>query len=182
MLVQFFYLSTATKFGLSTGCMTLEQKNVQGCDQAPIHCLPDEILEVIFLINTPKLVEQGNENHPYDPHSTTLATTQVYQRWCAVALDYPVIWSRVINYERHSPLWIEKLLALSGFTLIDVGRDSPFEPVRLEHPSRSKLLLQSIFQRIASLKSVSLQIRRVPWEPICRSFFRHPAPNLPLIT
>ena len=85
--------------------MTLEQINAQDCDQVPIHCLPDEILQLIFLINTPKLVEQGNENYSYDPHSTTLATAQVCQRWRAVALDYPVIWSRIINYEQHSPLW-----------------------------------------------------------------------------
>jgi hypothetical protein len=87
--------------------MTLQQLNAQGCDQAPIHDLPDEILEVIFLINTSKLVEQGIENHLYDPHSTTLATAQVCQRWRAVALNYPIIWSSIINYEQHSPLWIE---------------------------------------------------------------------------
>ena len=98
--------------------MTIEL--AQACDQAPIHSLPDEILEVIFLINTSKLVEQ---NHPHDPHSTTLATAQVCQRWRAVALDYHVIWSRITNYEQHSPLWIETLLARSGSALIDVGRD-----------------------------------------------------------
>jgi F-box-like len=158
--------------------MTLE--HAQGCDQAPmspIHGLPDEILEVIFLINTSKLVGQGNKNHPYDPHLTTLATAQVCQRWRAVALDYPVIWSRIINYERHSPLWIEKLLARSGSASIDVGGDSAFEAVKLQHP-RGKPVLQSIFQRISSLKTVSLHIRRAPWESICRSFLGHPAPNL----
>ena len=157
--------------------MTLEQINAQGSDQALIHGLPDEILEVIFLINTSKLVQQGNENHPYDPHSTTLATAQVCQRWRAVALDYPVIWSRIIDYEQHSPLWIETLLARSGSALVDVGGDSAFEPVKLQHP-RGKPVLQSIFQRTASLKTVSLHIRRSPWESICRSFLGHPAPNL----
>jgi hypothetical protein len=154
--------------------MTLE--HAQGCDQpeAPIHGLPDEILEVIFLINTSKLVEQGNS---YNPHSTTLATAQVCQRWRAVALDYPVIWSRIINYEQHSPLWIETLLARSGSALIDVGGDSAFEPVKLQHP-RGKPVLQSIFQRTSSLKTVSLHIRRAPWESICHSFLGHPAPNL----
>ena len=150
---------------------------VQGCDQAPIHSLPDELLEVIFLINTSKLVEQGNKNHAYDPHSTTLATAQVCQRWRAVALDYPVIWSRIINYERHSPLWIETLLARSGSALIDVGGDSAFEAVKLQHP-RGKPVLQSIFQRMSNLKTVSLHIRRAPWESICHSFLGHPAPNL----
>ena len=155
--------------------MTIE--HAQACDQAPIHGLPNEILAAIFLINTSKLVEQGNENHPYDPHLTTLATAQVCQRWRAVALDYPVIWSRIINYERHSPLWIETLLARSGSALIDVGADSALEPVKLQHP-RGKPVLQSIFQRISTLKTVSLHIRRAPWENICRSFLGHPAPNL----
>ena len=155
--------------------MTIEQTSTQDCDQAPIHSLPDEILEAIFLINTSKLVKQGNENHPYDPHLTTLATAQVCQRWRAVALDYPVIWSRIINYEKHSPLWIETLLARSGSTLIDVGVDSPFEPVRLQHP-QGKPVLQSIFQRISCLKTVSLHIQRDLWESIL--FLGHPAPNL----
>ena len=157
--------------------MTLEHALSQGCDEAPIEGLPNEILEVIFLINTSKLVEQGNENDFYDPHSTTLATAQVCRRWRAVALDYPVIWSRIINYEQHSPLWIETLLMRSGSALIDVGGDSEFEPVKLQHP-RGKPVLQSIFQRISSLKTVSLHIRRAPWESICRSFLGHPAPNL----
>ena len=153
--------------------------SAQSCDQAPIHCLPDEILEVIFLINTSKLelVEQGIENHLYDPHSTTLATAQVCQRWRAVALDYPIIWSRIINYEQHSPLWIETLLARSGSTLIDVGGDSIFEPIRLQYP-RTMPVLQSIFKRTASLKTVSLCISHALWEPICHSFLGHPAPNL----
>ena len=152
--------------------------NTQGCDQASIHNLPNEILEVIFLINTSKSVEQ---NRPYDPHSTTLATSQVCQRWRAVALDYPVIWSRIINYEQHSPSWIETLLARSGSALIDVGGDSAFQSVTLE-PPRSKPVLQSIFQRSASLKTVSLHVRRVPWDSICRSFLGRPAPNLEFLT
>ena len=156
--------------------MTLEQINAQDCDQALIHCLPDEILELIFLINTSKLVKKRNENHPYDPHSTTLATTQVCQRWRAVALDYPVIWSRIINYERHSPLWIETLLARSGSTLIDVGGDSAFEPAKLYYP-RGKPVLKSIFQRIASLKTFNACFRHYSSE-YCRSFLEHPAPNL----
>jgi hypothetical protein len=85
-----------------------------GCDQAPIHGLPDEILEVIFLINTFKLVEQGNEDHTYDPHSTTLATAQVCQRWRAVAMDYPVIWSRIINYEEHLPGVVDRIVTVIG--------------------------------------------------------------------
>ena len=155
--------------------MTIEQTNAQDCDQAPIHCLPDEILEAIFLINTvySELIEQGNEKHPYDPHSTTLATTQVCQRWRAVALDYPVIWSRIIDYEKHSPLWIETLLARSGSALIDV-----IGPVRLFNHPRGEPVLQSIFQRITYLKTVSLHIHRDLWESTCHSFLGHPAPNL----
>jgi F-box-like len=152
--------------------------SAQSCDQAPIHCLPDEILEVIFLINASKLVKQ---NQLYDPHSTTLATAQICQRWRAVALNYPFIWSRIINYGRHSPLWIETLLARSGSTLIDVCGDSTFTPVIVEHPRVRPVVLQSIVKRTASLKTVSLCIRHAPSEtsePIYRSFLGHPAPNL----
>ena len=70
-----------------------------------------------------------------------------------VALDYPVIWSRIIDYERHPPEWIETLLARSGSSLIDVG--GVLEPVKLQYP----LVLQSIFQRITALRSVSLDMR-----------------------
>ena len=146
-------------------------------DQALIHGLPDEILELIFLINTSKLVEQGSKRHPYDPHSTTLATAQVCQRWRAVALNYPVLWSRIINYEQHSPSWIETLLTRSGSSLIDVDGNFFLEPIKLQS-SRGQAVLRSIFQRVTSLKTVSLQIRRAPWESICRSFLGRPAPNL----
>ena len=156
----------------------MTQINTQRCDQAPIHNLPDEILEEIFLINTSKSVVR---NHPHDPHSTTLATSQVCQRWRAVALDYPIIWSRIINYEQHSPSWIETLLARSGSALIDIGGDSTFESVTLE-PPRSRPVLQSIFQRITSLKTVSLHVRSVPWDSICRSFLGYPAPNLEFLS
>ena len=163
----------------------MAQINTHGhdLDQAPIHGLPDEILEVIFLINASKMIGKGNENHPYDPHSTTLATAQVCQRWRAVALNYPFIWSRIINYEQHSPLWIETLLARSGSTLIDVGKEftrdsqAAFKHVLLK-PPRSQPVLQSIFQRISGLKKVNLKIYNDPWEPICRSFLGRPAPNL----
>ncbi|KAF8806908.1 hypothetical protein BYT27DRAFT_6613293 [Phlegmacium glaucopus] len=158
--------------------MTLEQINAQASgDQAPIHVLPDEILTTVFLINTSKLAEQENEKHLYDPHRTILATAQVCQRWRAVALNYSVLWSRIIDYERHSPLWIETLLARSGSSLIDVGGDSALDPIRLQHP-RGEPVLQSIFQRITSLKTLSLQIRRAPWESICHSFLGRPVANL----
>ena len=147
--------------------MTSEQINAEGCDQAPIHSLPDEILEVIFLIHASELVKDGR----YD---RTLATAQVCQRWRAVALDYPIIWSRIIDYENHSPLWIETLLARSGSTLIDVGRDST---VKLQYP-RATPVLKSIFKRNTNLKTVNLWLQRGSLEPICRSFLRHPAPNL----
>jgi hypothetical protein len=155
----------------------MTQINTQVCDQAPIHSLPDEILEVIFLINTSKLVVR---NHCYDSHSTTLATSQVCQRWRAVALDYPVIWSRIINYERHTPFWIETLLARSGSGLIDVGGESASEYVILEHPG-SKPIFQSIFQRNARLKTVNVYVLLFPWECIYQSFLRHPAPNLEVL-
>ena len=149
-------------------------------DQAPIHDLPDELLAIIFLINTskPLTVKRRNKYRTYDPLSTTLATTQVCRRWRTVVLNYPVIWSRIIDYERHPLQWIETLLARSGSSLIDVGGD--LEPVKLQD-TRGKLVLQSIFQRITSLKSVSLNVdtaRRGPRESICRSFLAHPAPNL----
>ena len=154
--------------------MAVEQINSPACDQALIHGLPDEILEVIFLINTSKL---GNQNYPHNPHSTTLATAQVCQRWRAVALNYSVLWSRIIDYERHSLLWIETLLTRSGSSLIDFDGDSVLKPVELQS-SRGMAVLQSIFQRVASLQTVSLHIRRAPWESICLSFLGHSAPNL----
>ena len=153
--------------------MTLEQiVNASEADQVSIHSLPDDILRVIFWINT----FRKNEDAFYN-HSTTLASAQVCQRWRAVALDYSALWSRIIDYERHSSSWIETLLARSGSSLIDVGGDSVLEPVKLENP-RGEPVLQSIFERISTLRTVSLHIRRAPWESICHSFFGHPVPNL----
>ena len=155
--------------------MTLEEINAQVCDRSPIQCLPNEILEVIFLINTSNSIR-------YDSYYTTLATSQVCQRWRTVAFNYPVIWSRIINYEWHSPRLIETLLARSGSSLIDVGVDSesPFR-VRVTPPCQCRTLdmrvLKSIFQRTASLRTAALNIHRANWKPV-RSFFEHPAPNL----
>lgn len=145
--------------------------------QALIHGVPDEILGEIFSINTFKLVKQGNEKDSYDPLATTLASAQVCQRWRVVALGYPSLWSRIIDYERHSPLCIETLLERSGSSPFDVGSDSVYEPVQLRNP-RGKPILESIFQRITRLKTLNLNIRRAPWEYICCSFLGQPAHNL----
>ncbi|KAF8159349.1 hypothetical protein B0H34DRAFT_400134 [Crassisporium funariophilum] len=137
---------------------------------ALINQLADEILGAIFLINTAKATY-------YNPHSTTLATAQVCSRWRAVALSYSALWSKIIDYERHPPTWIEELLRRSGSSLIDVGEDSVFKPVELQNP-RAMEVLQPVFGQSSRLRTFSLKIRLAPWEFICQNLLRHPAPQL----
>ncbi|KAF8972752.1 hypothetical protein BDZ97DRAFT_855130 [Flammula alnicola] len=155
--------------------MSAEENAKSTIDQPHIDKLPDEILGIVFLLNTAKAL--GVEIAPYDPHATTLSTILVCRRWHDVALSYPDIWSRIIDYERHPSSWVKELLHRSKSLPIDVGEDSVFKPVQLRNP-RARAVLEHIFEESARLRTLSLQIRLAPWEFICQSFLQHPAPSI----
>ncbi|PPQ69582.1 hypothetical protein CVT25_000958 [Psilocybe cyanescens] len=146
------------------------------CDYLSIEQLPDELLELIFLYNTFKDLK-GDGNPVHDPYRTTMSTILVCKRWNNVALEYPALWSRIINYQRHSPQWIAKLLSRSKCSLIDVGQDSAFDHIRLRD-ARGKTILGHIFEHSSTLRTLSLEITFAPWEFICKNFFHRPAPCL----
>ncbi|KDR80874.1 hypothetical protein GALMADRAFT_153283 [Galerina marginata CBS 339.88] len=137
--------------------------------------LPDEILEAVFLLNTSK--EFQNDCLIHDPHRTTIATVLVCKRWHNVALDYPALWSRIIDYERHPPQWVEELLRRSKSSPIDVGEDSVFKHVRLRNHG-GKAMLGQIFEHASTIRTLSLQITYSPWDLICKKFLQYPAPLL----
>ena len=144
-------------------------------EQSPIDHLPDELLGSIFLLNTFKEVEDGQLLH--DPHTTTLSLLRVCKRWHDVAMSYPVLWSRIIDFEIHPPAWVKELLRRSKTSLIEVGEDSVFKYVPLRYP-RGKVMLHHMFEDPSRIKTLSLQIRLAPWEYICQNFLQYPATNI----
>ncbi|KAH9485071.1 hypothetical protein JR316_0001977 [Psilocybe cubensis] len=146
-------------------------------DTSPIARLPDELLELIFLHNTFKELKEDKTSLVHDPYRTTITTLLVCKRWYTVALSYPPLWSRIIDYRRHSPQWIAELLSRSKHSLIDVGQDSVFELVRLRD-ARGKTILKHIFDHASTLRTLSLEITFAPWEFICKEFLQYPAPEL----
>lgn len=155
----------------------MEESNEESVasEQSPIDQLPDELLGSIFLLNTVKEVEDGQLLH--DPHATTLSSLLVCKRWHDVAMSYPVLWSRIIDYERHPPAWVKELLRRSKTSLIEVGEDSVFKHIQLRYP-RGKVVLHHMFEDPSRIKTLSLQIRLEPWVYICQNFLRHPATNI----
>jgi hypothetical protein len=66
---------------------------------------PNEVLGFIFLLNA-----TSTRGKMGDSRRTTMATSQVCQRWRNVALSYPELWSHIMNFEKDPiPLLIELL-------------------------------------------------------------------------
>ncbi|KIK05700.1 hypothetical protein K443DRAFT_674981 [Laccaria amethystina LaAM-08-1] len=128
---------------------------------------PNEVLGFIFLLNA-----TSTRGKMGDSRRTTMATSQVCQRWRNVALSYPELWSRIMNFEKDPiPLLIE-LLKRSDPVLIDVGRDD--QQVTLgTHDGRKNILTASI-HRIRTLNVEML----AGLEHLTNTFIQHPAPHL----
>lgn len=131
--------------------------------------LPDEILCNVFLSNT---VGEGQT-----VRETLISTCLVCKRWHTLLASYPLIWSRVIDFEKDSPECVAELLHRSGATPFEVGGTSVFEAVRQQN-RHSIRTLQSIFEHNSRVKTMNLNIRYAPWELICKDFLSYPAPNL----
>ncbi|KAI0050280.1 hypothetical protein FA95DRAFT_640882 [Auriscalpium vulgare] len=79
----------------------LVPETLEGVSQPYVHIdlnpplairLPTELLLQIFSLCTRK--QPGNDDGPFNPTSTIILT-HVCQRWRAVALDYPLLWSTI---------------------------------------------------------------------------------------
>ena len=83
-----------------------------------IHALPDELLTAIFLLNRDS--------------TTTIDSSQVCRRWRQVALEYPILWARILDFDLDSAEWSEELLRRSKDLPIDVKQKTLdlFQPIR----------------------------------------------------
>ncbi|KIK05667.1 hypothetical protein K443DRAFT_90785 [Laccaria amethystina LaAM-08-1] len=133
---------------------------------------PNEILGFIFLLNA-----TSTRGKMDDPRRTTMATSQVCQRWRNVALSYPELWSRIMNFEKDPiPLLIE-LLKRSDPVPIDVGRDD--QQVTFGTDDGRKILknLTASFQRIRTF-NVEMLGGQSDLEHLAYMFIQHPTPHL----
>ena len=137
-----------------------------------VNDLPDEILCNVFLSNTVRDA-QGQTA----VRETLVSTCLVCKRWHALLSNYPLIWSRVIDFEKDTPECVAELLRRSGATPFEVGGSSIFEAVRQQN-HHSIRTLRSIFEHHSRIKTMNLNIRYAPWELICKDFLSYPAPNL----
>lgn len=75
-----------------------------------IHALPNELLTAIFLLSTDA--------------AATINSSQVCRRWRQVALEYPILWARMLNFDLNSAEWGEELLRRSKDLPIDVRQNA----------------------------------------------------------
>ncbi|KAF9479558.1 hypothetical protein BDN70DRAFT_684895 [Pholiota conissans] len=155
--------------------MVDETANSSLLEQPYIDNLPDELLGSIFLFNALKYRDGDGEAH--NSQTTTLRTILVCKRWNTVVMNYPVIWSHLIDYEKQAPVWIKELLQRSKMSPLDVGEGSVFRCIQLRNP-RAQPVLGYIFEQAPRIRTLSLQIRLSPWDYICKFFLQHPAPTL----
>ena len=146
--------------------VALSGYSVNGPD---IHRLVDDILGYIFSLNS-----------TIPEHATTLASSQVCTRWRSIALNYHTIWSRIIDYERHSLKWIETLLDRSNPSLLDFGsRIRNINGIILADGGQG--LFELVFNHIDRLRVFNVLLSVSSWELVCSRFLRLPAPNLEFV-
>src|SRR5258707_1548827 len=92
------------------------------------------------------------------------------KRWHGLAYSYPLLWTRVIDFEKDNAKYIAELLRRSGSAPLEIGMDSANK--------QSVKVLQTIFEHRSRIKNMNLSIRYAPWKFICQNFLDHPAPNL----
>jgi hypothetical protein len=120
-----------------------------------IHAFPNELLTAIFLLNTDA--------------TTTICSSQVCRRWRQVALEYPILWARMVDFELDSAEWSEELLRRSKDLAIDV-RQQTFNLIRpIRHLGRA--LAQSHRWRTFMTKLDEVDEAFIP-------ALSHPAPHL----
>jgi len=86
---------------------------------SPISKLPEEILLSIFLMNlTPcryfSTCLEWQEQ-------TTRSVSQVCRHWRAVALNYPILWTSIMDFDKDSFEWTQELLGRSKQMPLNIG-------------------------------------------------------------
>lgn len=128
-----------------------------------IHALANELLAAIFLLNTDA--------------TTTIRSSQVCRRWRQVALEYPILWARMLDFDLDSAEWSEELLRRSKDLPIDVIQKKTYslsQPiVNLSQPIRhlGRALAQSHRWRTFMTELDDVDEAFIP-------ALSHPAPHL----
>lgn len=127
-------------------------------EELPISHLPPEILLKIFRdCISDKLYYSGNLSLYCPDTRQYLRVSQVCQRWRAVALECPTLWSTFIPFD--GPEWISWLLAHTKQVPLDI-----WMPVRDVHDYED-MELQSVWEALfmeASHRITRLHVRGVP--------------------
>ena len=153
----------------------------------PVDQVPDEILGSIFLLNTVLEVDVGGLQK-HDPFSTTLASAAVCRRWRQVALDYSLLWSRIIDYERHPLPWIKELLSRSKDSPLDAGEatSSIYSALQLRgsvsDSMRADEIMDLLLGHISRLRTLSVHVRPKLLRTIGDRLLPNPAPLLQSLT
>ena len=86
----------------------------------PIHRLPDDILQCIFLLNNID-GDDEDEDWNYDTVDSIISSSQVCKRWRTAALQNRMVWLRFIDWIYSPVTWIEELLRRSDPCPFDFG-------------------------------------------------------------
>jgi hypothetical protein len=138
-----------------------------------IHDVPDGLLCDIFLTS---LARDPNLQIA-DTRKILISICLACKRWQELAYSYPLLWTRVIDFEKDNAERITQLLHRSGSAPFEIGTGSAFDPVQQQN-KQSKELLRIVFEHRSRIKNMNLSIRYAPWDTICQDFLNHPAPNL----
>ena len=157
--------------------MSIVLESTQQASQSlvPIDGLPDDVLCSIFLWNTTR----NTRADILDVRKTLISTCLVCKRWQALIYHYPLLWSRVIDYERDTPMCINELLHRSGSTDIEVeakffhGRNN----IRVEVFRSVLEVLSIVFKHSSRIVRLDLDINCILWKQIY-PFLDQPAPRL----
>ncbi|KIK02123.1 hypothetical protein K443DRAFT_677895 [Laccaria amethystina LaAM-08-1] len=147
-----------------------------------IHTLPNELLMGIFLLNTDA--------------TTTIYSSQVCCRWRQVALEYPILWARMLDFHLDSAEWSEELLRRSQDLPIDVRQKTlkSSQPIRhleraLAHSHRwrtfitelddvDEALIPALSHPAPNLEVFCLHVRRSIQLKLPETLFADDAPKL----
>lgn len=136
-----------------------------------IHDIPDDLLCDIFLLILPRNVKQ-NLVKIVDNRKALISLCLTCKRWHRLAYSYPLLWTRVIDFEEDTPEHIAEFLRRSGSVPFEIPSDA------IQKNEQPLKVLQTIFEHRSRIKTMNLNILYSPWVFICKNFLSYPAPNL----
>jgi len=139
-----------------------------------INDVPDGLLCDIFLMS---LERDASHVDIAEIRRRLISICLACKRWHGLSYNYPLLWTRVIDFEKDNAEYIAELLRRSGSAPLEIGMDSAVDAVQQKNRQAVKVL-QTIFEHRSRIKNMNVSIRYAPWEFICQNFLDHPAPNL----